>query len=100
MLTKEQVKKISTLSGLKFDDNTSDKFTSQLSNIMDMISEVTKLNCDDVEPLRSVCDMNQRMVEDEVKKINTRDDILSNVPTEQKEMAQNLKYFIVPKVIE
>ncbi|MCZ6896654.1 MAG: Asp-tRNA(Asn)/Glu-tRNA(Gln) amidotransferase subunit GatC, partial [Rickettsia endosymbiont of Ixodes ricinus] len=66
MIIKEEAQKIAKLARLKFEEDTVEKFSTQLSTIMDMIDILNEIDCKDIEPLTSVSNMNGRMAEVEV----------------------------------
>lgn len=100
MITTQEVKKIAHLSRLSFKDEEILSLTKQISGIMQMIDVLNEVNCDGVEPLTSVCDMNQRMRADEVTDSNICDELFSNAPGESAKFAKEIKCFVVPKVME
>lgn len=100
MIINEEVKKISRLAKLKFSDSQISNLATQLTNIMDMIDELDNVNCDNVEPLTSVCDTKLVMRKDEITVEDISDELFSNVSGKFAELAKEIKCFIVPKVVE
>lgn len=100
MITKEDFAKLQKLSKLSFSEEEMPVIIEKLNNVMSMIDEITKVDCSNVEPLRSVCDMNQRLREDRVTTQDISDQLLSNIPQQGRELAKAVKCFIVPKVVE
>lgn len=100
MITTQEVKKIAKLAKLNVQDNEITEFASQLTNIMEMIDQLNEVDCNNVEPLTSVCDMNQRMRKDEITVGDIASDLFANATGESAELAKEIKYFIVPKIIE
>lgn len=100
MITNDEVKKIARLAKLKFSDLEISNLATQLTNIMNMIDDLNEVDCENVEPLTSVCDMNLIMRKDEVSVGNISDELFSNVPGKSAEFAKEIKCFIVPKVVE
>lgn len=100
MITTDAVNKIAKLARLRFDDTQIVNFSTQLTNIMDMINQLSEVDCSDVEPLTSVCNMAQRLRKDEVTEKDISDQLFSNVSGSSAELANEIKCFIVPKVIE
>jgi aspartyl-tRNA(Asn)/glutamyl-tRNA(Gln) amidotransferase subunit C len=100
MITNKEVEKIAKLAKLKFTDNEITSLASQLTNIMDMIDSLNEVNCDNVQPLTSVSDMILRMRKDEVTVEDLSHELLENAPGQNAKLAQDIKCFVVPKVIE
>lgn len=100
MITQEEVQKIAKLARLKCEGEKIVEFTDQLSKIMDMIDILNEIDCEGAKPLTSVCDMTARTRKDEVISADILDELFNNVPGEQAELAREVKYFIVPKVVE
>ena len=71
-----------------------DNFTSQISDILEMIQQLEKVNTDDIEPMAHPLNMKQRLRMDEVTEENQRDLYQENaVEVEQ-------GFYKVPKVID
>ncbi|HJD55320.1 MAG TPA: Asp-tRNA(Asn)/Glu-tRNA(Gln) amidotransferase subunit GatC [Rickettsia endosymbiont of Pyrocoelia pectoralis] len=100
MITKEEVKKIAKLARLKFEEDKVEEFSSRLSSIMDMIDILNEIDCSDVKPLTSVCDMHARMRADEVTSKDLSNELFDNVQGNSRQLAKEVKYFITPKVVE
>ncbi len=99
-ITNEEVKKIAKLSRLSFSEEEYKNFQTQLSNIMAMINKISEADTENVEPLTSVNNSNLRMREDECTEIERVEELFSNAPGKESELAKEIKCFIVPKVIE
>ncbi len=100
MINKEELVNIERLSRISFSDAERDDFTQKLENVITMINQVQEIECQDVEPLRSVCEMNQRMQEDEVKIGDISDELFKNPPGKTAEFSKEIRCFVVPKVVE
>ena len=100
MITITDVKKVAKLAKLHFSDEEIASFAIELTYIMDAINMLNELDCSDVEPLTSTCDMSARMRKDEVKDGNIADQILANVPSMNGDLAKEIKCFVVPKMVE
>lgn len=100
MITDTELQKLQKLAKLNFTEAESKTFTLKLRRVMDMINELQKVDCSEVEPLRSVCDMDQRMRFDEVKVSDVSHDVFKNIPNNGANFAKEVKCFVVPKVIE
>ena len=71
-----------------------DNFTSQISDILEMIQQLEKVNTDDIEPMAHPLNMKQRLRMDEVTEENQRDLYQENAV----EFEQG--FYKVPKVID
>jgi len=100
MITKDEVNKIAKLAKFNFDEKEISHFQTQLVNIMSMIDVLTQIDCSKIEPLTSVCNMNQRMREDVVTESDIRQELFANTSGENAKLAKEINCFIVPKVVE
>jgi aspartyl-tRNA(Asn)/glutamyl-tRNA(Gln) amidotransferase subunit C len=100
MITKKELEKLQKLSKLSFSDDELSDFSKKLNSVVTMIDSLTEVNCQDVEPLRSVCEMNQRTRKDEVNIGNISEQLFAGVPQKSAELAKEVKCFIVPKMVE
>lgn len=100
LINSNDTKKAARLAKLSFDEDTEREITAKLNSIMVMIDELQNVNCDGVEPLRSVLDMQQRFAEDQVLEKDISDDLFSNIPKSGSNLAKEVKCFVVPKVVE
>jgi aspartyl-tRNA(Asn)/glutamyl-tRNA(Gln) amidotransferase subunit C len=96
----QDIKRISNLAKLIIDDKEEHKFVENLKSIMNMINKLQKVDCSNIEPLTSVCEMNLRVREDFVNDGNQEDQVLFNSPGNKAELAKTTHFFIVPKVVE
>ena len=71
-----------------------DNFTRQISDILEMIQQLEKINTDDIEPMAHPLNMNQRLRMDLVTEENQRDLYQENAV----EFEQG--FYKVPKVID
>lgn len=101
MIKDTDIKKLQKLAKLDLSSNDIQSFTTQLTNVIHMIDKLQEVDCIAVKPMRSVYkNMFQRVNEDRVDSIDFSEDILKNIPKSNTRMTQELKYFVVPKVIE
>lgn len=101
MITHTTFQKMQRLAKLDFDDSEAPLMIDKLNKIITMIDQVADLNCDDVAPLRSVCDQEQRVRVDQVTTHNLTDQLFnSTAKTREAELARSVQCFIVPKVVE
>lgn len=100
MISDIELKKLQKLARLSFSKDEEKIFLSKLEGVINMIDKIHDLSTDGVEPLRSVCEMNQRMRKDEVTVSDISEELFKNVPGENANFARDIKCFIVPKVVE
>ncbi len=100
MISNDELKKLQRLAKLDFSDSEIEAFSKKLTNVVGMIDKLQEVDCDGVEPLRSVCDVHQRFREDKVEISDISEDLFKNVPERGSEIAREVKCFVVPKVIE
>ena len=93
-IKKSEIAYISSLSKLKIQDIEIDNFTRQISDILEMIQELEKINTDDIEPMAHPLDMKQRLRMDLVTEENQRKLYQENAV----EFEQG--FYKVPKVID
>jgi len=93
-ISKVDVKKVAELARLEFNEAQTEKFTKQLSNILEYIEKLNELDTDDVEPTSHVLDISTPLREDKVQKLLTIDEVLQNAPESEDD------FFVVPQVIE
>ncbi len=79
-ITKDDVKKIASLSKLEFTDQELEEFTKQLEDIMNMSHQLSKINTDGVKPTINVTDAVNIMREDVAEKGVDRSELMKNVP--------------------
>lgn len=100
MISIEDTKKISRLAKLNYKEEDLEALTVDLNNIINMIDDVQDVDCSDVEPLRNVLDMNQRLVEDKAMEQKIEKQLFDNLPKSGSELAKEVNCFVVPKVVE
>ncbi|WP_341757159.1 MULTISPECIES: Asp-tRNA(Asn)/Glu-tRNA(Gln) amidotransferase subunit GatC [unclassified Candidatus Tisiphia] len=100
MITNEEVQRIAKLARFDFNQDELNSFAQQLTEIMNMIDILNDVDCSNVQPLTSVCDMNQRMRNDQVLYGDISDELFANLPNDKAELAKEVKCFVVPKVVE
>ena len=79
-ITKDDVKKIASLSKLEFTDQELEKFTKQLEDIMNMSHQLSKINTDGFKRTINVTDAVNIMREDVAEKGVDRSELMENVP--------------------
>ncbi len=100
MITQTDVKKAARLAKIKFTEDDIEKYTGQLGNIMHMIEELQEVDTEGVEPLTSVHDANLRMREDVVTEEDLGAELFTNAPGKDATFTQEIRCFVVPKVVE
>ena len=93
-IKKSEIAYISSLSKLKMEDIEIDNFTRQISDILEMIQQLEKVDTDGIEPMAHPLNMKQRLRMDEVTEENQRDLYQENAV----EFEQG--FYKVPKVID
>lgn len=100
MISREDIRKVSKLAKLAFDEDHLGELATELNSIMTMIDSLSELDTEGVEPLRSVLDNDQRLVEDKVSEKDISGDLFKNIPEGGADLAREIKCFVVPKVVE
>lgn len=93
-VSKQDVLHIATLARLRFDDETAEKFTNDLNNILGYIDKLNELNTDNIEPTSHALDVFTVTREDKSSPSLSNDDAMRNSASTENGM------FRVPKVIE
>jgi aspartyl-tRNA(Asn)/glutamyl-tRNA(Gln) amidotransferase subunit C len=76
MITPEQVKHIAKLARLGLQDQDVEKFSGQLSSIMDYVEKLKEVDVKNVEPTSQVTGLENVMREDIESRFSNRDDLL------------------------
>ncbi|KAJ6644921.1 Glutamyl-tRNA(Gln) amidotransferase subunit A, partial [Pseudolycoriella hygida] len=84
----------------KLTNEYSDKIDAQLTNIINMIDIFKEVDCTNIQPLTSVCEMHQRMRDDIVAYGDISEQLFAILPTEKGQIARDIKCYVVPKVVE
>lgn len=82
-ISKEDVKKIASLSRLEFSENELEDFTVKLSNIVDFANTLTEIDVTGVKPTAHILDIKNVFRKDENKDSYPRGEILKNAPDSQ-----------------
>lgn len=93
-IDKNTVTKIARLARIKVTEDEKDVLSRELSSILKMIEELSKVNTDGIEPLTSVVQMQLFEREDAVTDGAMQEKILTNAPE------HTAGFFVVPKVVE
>lgn len=93
-LSADQVRQVAHLARLEINPDQVEHYAAQLSRILDMVGELSKVDTQGVEPMAHPLAMNQRLRPDEVTEPDRRAEYQAHAPAVQDGL------FLVPKVIE
>ncbi|NEX17432.1 MAG: Asp-tRNA(Asn)/Glu-tRNA(Gln) amidotransferase GatCAB subunit C [Halochromatium sp.] len=93
-LDTSDVAKIAHLARLSIDDGELDHFSTELSNILDLVEQMNAIDTSGVEPMAHPLHMAQRLRSDQVTEMNHRDRFQQIAPQTEDGL------YLVPKVIE
>ena len=93
-IKKSEIAYISSLSKLKMEDAEMDNYTRQISEILEMIQQLEKVDTHDIEPMAHPLNMKQRLRLDLVTEENHRELYQKNAVEFEE------GFYKVPKVIE
>jgi len=93
-LSADQVRQVAHLARLEIKPQQVEHYATQLSRILDMVSELSKVDTQGVEPMAHPLAMNQRLRPDAVTEPDLRAEYQAHAPSVQDGL------FLVPKVIE
>lgn len=93
-VSKEDVLHIAKLSKLNLTEEELEKYTNELSSIVDFANELSNIDVEGVEPTAHILNIRNVFREDEVQPSYDREEILKNAPTKDAGCVS------VPKVVE
>jgi len=93
-LTATDVTQIAHLARLGIDKQDIDSYTKDLSSILDLMTQMSELNTDNVDPMAHPMDQVQRLRADTISEHNNREKFMSIAPQAE------AGFYLVPKVIE
>lgn len=93
-LTREEVAKVAYLARLRLEPDELDRFTEQLSSIVDYVAQLQEPDTRGVEPLAHGHEMTNVFRDDQRGEPLSRDDALANAPKRDEQC------FLVPAVLE
>ena len=93
-IDKKLVKKIATLSKMKIEENEVEKFSNELSKIINWVEKLNEVDTKNITPITNPSDIKIPFRKDEINDGKIEDKILKNAPEKKG------GYFIVPKVVE
>ena len=93
-LSPEQVKQVAHLARLSLPPEKVEPYARQLSNILDMVGQLSSASTDDVQPMAHPLEMVQRLRPDAVSEENRREAFQAIAPAVEDGV------YLVPRVIE
>ena len=93
-ISKEEILHIADLSKLYVSDDKIEKYTKDLSDVVDLANSLESIDVSDVYPTNHILDIKNVFRKDEVGVSNSREDILKNAPHSQAGCIS------VPKVVD
>jgi aspartyl-tRNA(Asn)/glutamyl-tRNA(Gln) amidotransferase subunit C len=93
-IDKAQVRKVAKLARLELADSEIEKFTVQLSAILEYIEKMNELDTTDVEPLAHCLPISNVFRDDSIKASLGTEKTLANAPQ------RNGEFFKVPKILD
>lgn len=94
MITKEDVKHISDIAMLKFNEEEIDVFTEKFAQVISFVETIKEVNTDNIEPTYQINDDTWALKEYEGNVVLTREEVLQNTTDQQ------YGYFKILKVVE
>ncbi len=94
MINKDEVKYIADLASLKLSDDEVDKFSKQLSDILDYVEKLDELDTEEIVPTAYTIPVKNVLREDKVEESLDLEKVLQNAP----EKIDN--QFRVPKIMD
>lgn len=82
-ISKDQVKHVANLARLAINEEEAEKYSEQLSAIIDFSEQLNELDTTGVEPTTHVLDMKNVLRKDEPKEWISKEDALKNAPDQQ-----------------
>lgn len=93
-LSRDEVSKVALLARLRLQPDELDRFTQQLSAIVDYVAQLQALETSDVEPLAHGVEVVNVFRDDAARPALSREEALANAPK------RNDENFLVPVVLE
>lgn len=95
-----EIEKLFKLSKIKLDPKRVDEFTRKLSLVLDMIGQISKVDCCNVPPMVVISQSSDSVREDVVVNLNSSEDLFANLPSSEREVALSSGHYRVPRVLE
>lgn len=93
MISRDEVRHIARLARLSLTEAEVEKFTKQLSQILEHAAKIQELNLDGLEPLTHAVDRTNVMRRDEVREGLSREEALKNAPDKEGD------FFRIPPIV-
>lgn len=93
-VSKEDVKHIANLSKLNLTEEELEKYTTELSDIVNFANELSNIDVEGIKPTAHILDIKNVFRKDEMKPSYDREEILKNAPSKDAGCVS------VPKVVE
>lgn len=93
-LNDDQIRAIADLSRLQIDQQVIPEYQKNLSNILNLVDQLSAVATEDVEPMAHPLDAVQRLRADEITESNNREQFQKAAP------ATDQGHFLVPRVVE
>lgn len=93
-LTPEEVNKIAHLARLTLSEDDQQRYTPQLSRILDFVAQMSQVDTTSIEPLAHPFDLSQRLRTDAISENNLREKYQRLAPQVEAGL------YLVPKVID
>ena len=93
MIDREQVNKVAHLARLELKPEEEEKFTTQLSGILEYFEQLSELDTEKVPPTTRAIDVSNITRDDKLEAFPNREEILSCAPE------QDGEFFKVPKIM-
>jgi len=92
MLSKEEVKKIASLARIELNDKESEKYSTELSDILGFVEKLNEADTEGIEPIAHITGVENAIREDRVfeASVETKDGVINNFP-EKKERFDKVK---------
>lgn len=82
-LTKDQVKHVAKLANLPLSEQEEEKYSEQLSKILEYIEQLNRADTSKVDPVFNVSGQTNIMSEDKIGECLTQEEALANAPKKQ-----------------
>lgn len=93
-VSESDIETVARLARIRVDADQLGEVTQSITDILGMVDQMKAVDTSEVEPMGNPHDALQRLRNDEVTEINSREALMANAP------AQEDGLFLVPKVIE
>ena len=93
-ISREEVQHVAHLARLEFSEEELERFTRELSNILDYVAKLSEVDTSGVEPTYNALRLENRFREDRVRESFPVEEILWNAPEREGSS------FVVPRVIK